>query len=153
MSTKDMKSVLETISNIEKRPSWNEYFTLVAQLISKRSSCERLHVGCVIVDNNRIISTGYNGHIKGAEHTSIVVDGHEQMTIHAETNAITDAASRGIKLYGSTAYVTHYPCINCAKQFIAAGIKEIYYMNDYKNNTICQKLYDSANVKIEKLIY
>jgi dCMP deaminase len=147
----DVKTIIDNIKSIDHRPSWNEYFMMVAYLISKRSSCDRLHVGCVIIDNNRIISTGYNGHIKGADHVSLVVDGHEQMTIHAETNAIADAASRGVKLNGAIAYVTHYPCINCAKNLIAAGIKEIIYSEDYKNSPICEKLYTMANIKVKKI--
>jgi dCMP deaminase len=143
-------SLIESIKKVDHRPCWEEYFMSVAYLISKRSSCDRLHVGCVIVNNKRIITTGYNGHIKGAPHTSTVRDGHEQMTIHAETNAITDAAYRGIKLSGSTAYITHYPCINCAKNLISAGIKEVIYAEDYKNDDICAELYSLAKVKIYK---
>jgi dCMP deaminase len=143
-------SLIEFVKAVKYRPCWDEYFMSVAFLISKRSSCDRLHVGCVIVNDKRIITTGYNGHIKGTPHTSFVRDGHEQMTIHAETNAITDAAARGIKLYGSTAYVTHYPCINCAKNLIASGISEIIYAEDYKNDSLCDQLYVSAKVKITK---
>lgn len=148
---KPLELLIKNIIDIDHRPSWNEYFIVTSYLISKRSSCERLNVGCVIVQNNRIISTGYNGHIKGADHISHVVDGHEQMTIHAETNAVADAASRGVKLNGCTAYVTHYPCVNCAKILIAAGIKEIYFCEDYKNSPICQELYTMGNVKVNKL--
>ena len=142
--------MIKLIKTIDYRPCWEEYFMSVAYLISKRSSCERLHVGCVIVNDKRIITTGYNGHIKNSPHISVIRDGHEQMTIHAETNAITDAASRGVKLSESIAYVTHYPCINCAKNLIAAGIKEIIYAEDYKNDEICEKLYLLANVKVSK---
>ena len=145
-----MTTIINYIKEMNYRPCWEEYFMDVAFLISKRSSCDRLHVGCVIVNDKRIITTGYNGHIKGTPHISLIRDGHEQMTIHAETNAITDAASRGIKLYGSSAYVTHYPCINCAKNLIASGIKEIIYAEDYKNDEICEQLYSLANVKITK---
>lgn len=140
--------LINLIKRLDCRPDWESYFMTVAYLISKRSSCDRLHVGCVIVNDKRIITTGYNGHIKGAPHTSIIKDGHEQMTIHAETNAITDAASRGIKLEGSTAYVTHYPCINCAKILIAAGIREIIYCEDYNNDILCDKLYSMGNIKV-----
>jgi len=143
-------NLIDLVKNIEHRPDWHSYFMSIAYLISKRSSCERLHVGCVIVKDNRLIVAGYNGHIKGAPHTSVVKDGHEQMTIHAETNAITDAASRGIKLKGSTAYVTHFPCINCTKNLIAAGIKEIIYAEDYKNDELCNVLYALGNVKVSK---
>lgn len=146
-----MLNLLNDIKKIDYRPTWNEYFMTIAFLISKRSSCDRLHVGCVIVSENRIITTGYNGHIKGVPHTSIVRDGHEQMTIHAETNAITDASYRGIKLNNSTAYITHYPCINCAKNLISCGIKEIYYAEDYRNDELCKVLFDLGKVNISKL--
>ena len=76
------------------RISWEDYFMQTAQLASVRSPCERLKVGCVLVKNNRLISMGYNGFLGGCEHKSIVRDGHEQATIHAEINAITDAAKR-----------------------------------------------------------
>jgi len=142
--------LINMIKKIDYRPKWEEYFMTTAYLISKRSSCERLHVGCVIVNDNRIIATGYNGHIRGAPHSSVIIDGHEQMTIHSETNAITDAACRGIELKNATAYVTHYPCINCAKNLIASGIKEIIYAEDYKNNDLCEKLYCMAGVRINK---
>ena len=146
-----MSSLINYIKSVNFRPDWHLYFMSMAYLISKRSSCERLHVGCVIVKNKRIVVAGYNGHIKGAPHTSFIKNGHEQMTIHAETNAITDAASRGIKLYGSTAYITHFPCINCTKNLIAAGIKEIIYAEDYKNDELCNELYKLGGVKITKI--
>lgn len=143
-------ALIEHIKSIDYRPCWEEYFMSVAYLLAKRSSCTRLHVGSVIVDDKRIIATGYNGHIKGTPHISIVRDGHEMMTVHAETNAITDAASRGIKLNGSKIYVTHYPCINCAKNIITAGIQEVVYAEDYKNDELCAKLYEMSGVKITK---
>jgi dCMP deaminase len=145
-------SLIEKVKNINRRPNWNEYFMTVAYVLANRSSCDRLHVGCVIVNDNRIITTGYNGHIRGTPHISVIVDEHEQMTIHAETNAIADAANRGVSLKGSTAYVTHYPCINCAKNLISAGIKEIVYGEDYKNNVICGTLYLMSGVRINKFV-
>ena len=101
------------IHSHSKRLNWDEYFMSMALLISIRSSCHRLHVGCIIVKNNRVISAGYNGFIAGLPHHSVVRDGHEQNTVHAEQNAIVDAARRGVSLEGSTAYITHYPCIIC----------------------------------------
>ena len=123
----------------------------MAILISTRSSCNRLHVGCVIVKDNRIISCGYNGFLKGLPHTSIVVNNHEQATVHAEQNAITDAASRGVALNGSIAYVTHFPCIHCTKLLIATDVKKIYYLDDYKNNPIATELFIQANIPVIKL--
>jgi len=147
-----MNSLIDSIKKLDHRLDWNEYFMAHAYLASNRSSCDRLHVGCVIVCDNRIVTTGYNGHIKGAPHASVVKNGHEQMTIHAETNAIADAASRGIKLKGATTFVTHYPCINCAKNLIASGISEIIYGEDYHNDELCKELYIMAGVKVNKYV-
>src|SRR5689334_16630476 len=113
-----MTTIIDHIKAIDYRLDWDTYFMSIAYLISKRSSCDRLHVGCVIVNDRRLVICGYNGHIKGAPHTSVIKDGHEQMTIHAETNAISDAAARGIKIQGATAYITHFSCINCTKNMI-----------------------------------
>lgn len=137
------------------RPSWDEYFMATAVLIATRSSCERLHVGCVIVSagerKNRIVAAGYNGYLPGAPHRSRLRQGHEQATVHAEQNAVTDAARRGSSVEGCTAYVTHYPCINCAKMLAAAGISEIKYRSRYRNDPLVADLLGGAGVKIVKL--
>ncbi len=134
------------------RLSWDEYFIETALLISKRSPCERLHVGCVLVKNNRIISAGYNGFLPSAFHISIIKtegsNSHEQATVHAEQNAIADCANRGVSTNGAIAYITHYPCINCFKILVASGIKEIKYLNDYKNDININKIIDSMENKI-----
>ena len=135
----------------EQRISWTEYFSELAKLVSKRSPCERLHVGCVLVKENRIISTGYNGFLPGAEHTSIVLDGHEQATVHAEQNAISDCAKRGVCTEGAQAYITHYPCVNCFKVLVAAGVKEIYYLDDYRNSPVVAELNSSGIVCLKKI--
>lgn len=146
--------VADLVSTIPDRPSWDDYFMSTALLISSRSACERLHVGCIIVSGgnheNRIIAAGYNGFLPGAPHTSRVREGHEQATVHAEQNAIADAARRGISLDGATAYVTHFPCINCAKILAAAGILEIKYHFDYKNDPIVLDLLSESGIHIEK---
>jgi len=111
-----------------------------AQLASVRSPCERLQVGCVLVKNNRLISMGYNGFLSGTDHVSIVRDNHEQATIHAEINAVTDAAKRGVSIDGAEAYVTHYPCLNCFKALASSGVKKIYYNTDYKNDPVVKEL-------------
>ena len=98
-----------------------------------------------------IISVGYNGFLPKAPHKSIVRDNHEQATVHAEQNAITDCAKRGVNTNGSTAYITHYPCINCAKILIASGIKEIKYNEDYKNDPVVIELLNSLNIVISKI--
>ena len=142
---------IETINNLNYRLDWNEYFMSLAFLASCRSPCERLHVGCVIVKDNRVISTGYNGFISGAPHESIIRDGHEQATIHAEQNAIADAAKRGVSIDESTIYITHYPCFNCMKLMVSCGICKINYINDYKNDELVEKLANDVNIIINKI--
>lgn len=137
------------------RPSWDEYFMATATLIASRSNCERLNVGCVIVTagtrKNRIVAAGYNGWLPGTPHASRLRDGHEQATVHAEQNAIADAARRGSSVDGCTAYVTHFPCINCAKILAAAGIAEIKYHGDYNNDPLVEAILNDAGVAIAKL--
>ena len=137
------------------RPSWDEYFMATASLIASRSNCERLNVGCVIVTGgerkNRLVAAGYNGFLPGSPHASRLRDGHEQATVHAEQNAIADAARRGSSVDGCVAYVTHFPCINCAKIMAAAGIGEIKYHGDYNNDPLVGTLLAEAGVKISKL--
>lgn len=120
--------------NKQPRPSWNEYFKNIVLTTSTRSSCNRLHVGCILVKDNRIISQGYNGFLSGHPHESIIINNHEIATIHAEQNAIIDCAKRGVNCNDSIAYITHFPCINCLKMLVQAGIEKIYYINDYKND-------------------
>ena len=119
-----------------ERLSWDEYFSKIVKVTSERSPCERLKVGCLLVNDNRIISQGYNGFLPGCPHKSIVRDNHEQATLHAEQNALIDCAKRGVSCKGSTAYITHYPCIICCRLLLAAEIKEIKYLNDYKNDEL-----------------
>ena len=133
------------------RPSWDDYFKEIVTVTSSRSSCERLQVGCALVINNRIISQGYNGFLPGCPHISQVRDGHEQATVHAEQNAIADCAKRGASCEDAIAYITHYPCLNCMKILCASGIKEIKYINNYKNDDIVCNMSAIANVKITKL--
>jgi dCMP deaminase len=133
------------------RPSWDEYFKEILQVTAKRSPCERLHVGCLLVDDNRIISQGYNGFLPGCEHKSIVRDGHEQATVHAEQNAIADCAKRGVSCKNSTAYITHYPCIICCRLLLASGIREIKYINDYRNDELVEYFTSYLKVPVIKL--
>jgi len=134
-----------------ERLSWDEYFSKIVKVTAERSPCERLQVGCLLVKDNRIISQGYNGFLPGCPHESIVRDNHEQATLHAEQNAIIDCAKRGVSCEGSTAYVTHYPCIICARLLLAGGIKKINYLNDYKNDKLVEKFTDQCNVEVVKL--
>jgi dCMP deaminase len=134
-----------------ERLNWDEYFMSIALLASCRSPCSRLHVGSVIVKDNRIISMGYNGFISGAPHISRIQDNHEQSIIHSEINAITDCAKRGASLNDAKIYVTHYPCINCFRSIAASNIKEIVFLNDYKNDPIIALLAADACIGIRCL--
>lgn len=119
------------------RQSWDEYFLTLANHVSTRATCGRLHAGCVIVKDKRIISTGYNGSPPGAPHCDdeghLMIDNHCVATVHAETNAVSNAARAGVSTMEATAYITHTPCWNCIKNLIAAGIKRIVYGEEYPN--------------------
>ena len=134
-----------------ERISWDEYFSKIVMTTSERSPCERLQVGCLLVNENRIVSQGYNGFLPGCPHESIVRDNHEQATLHAEQNALMDCAKRGVSCNGCTAYITHYPCIICTRLLLAGGIKKIKYVNDYKNDELVKKFTEQCNVCVEKL--
>ena len=142
---------METNLINNERLSWDEYFMAIAVLASKRSSCSRLNVGCIIVKDNRIVTTGYNGFLRGAPHISRVINNHEQATVHAEQNAVCDAAFRGVNISDSIAYITHYPCLTCFKLLVASGINKINYLNDYKNDTLVNELAYENNIQIIKL--
>lgn len=130
------------------RPSWNEYFKEIVLATAKRSPCNRLQVGCLLVNENRIIAQGYNGYLPDCPHDSIVRDNHEQAIIHAEQNAICDCAKRGTSCNNAIAYITHYPCIICMRIMLAAGIQKIYYINDYKNDPLVEVFAEQKQVSI-----
>lgn len=140
-----------------QRISWDEYFMAQSHLLSLRSTCSRLSVGATIVKDKRIVSGGYNGSIKGDEHCidvgCKVVEGHCVRTIHAEINAILQCSKFGVGTEGATIYVTHFPCLNCTKSIIQAGIKEICYANDYRNNKYARELLEKSGVVVRKVDY
>ena len=107
----------------------------IAEKVSERATCDRKHVGAVIVRDNRILATGYNGSIKGAKHCDdvdhLIEDNHCIRTIHGEINAITQCARYGIECDGAEIYVNTFPCWNCFKTIVNSGIKKIYYRDDY----------------------
>ena len=109
---------------------------LAAYLISGRSTSPVKRVGSVIVKNNRILSSGYNGVPSGMAHVSIEIFDTEVNTIHSEQNAIAHAARYGIPIHGATIYITHSPCFNCLKQIIASGITHIKYCEPYDKKFI-----------------
>ncbi|TXH58214.1 MAG: dCMP deaminase family protein [Desulfurellales bacterium] len=117
------------------RPSWDSYFCQLAKLAATRATCQRRQVGCVLVQNRRVIATGYNGSLPGDAHCTdagcFMIDGHCVRTNHAEINALTDAARRGVTVAGATAYVTLQPCWHCLRALIAAGVVCVYYTEKY----------------------
>ena len=136
---------------MENRPTWDEYFKEIVQVTSKRSPCHRLQVGCLLVKDNRIISQGYNGFLPDCPHKSIVINGHEQATVHAEQNAICDCAKRGVSTLDCTAFITHYPCIICTRLLLASGIKEIKYIEDYKNDSLVEHFCYQKGINLIKI--
>ena len=134
-----------------ERPSWEQYFGQLTQLTSMRSPCKRLQVGCILVSENRIVAQGYNGYLPGTTHEQKLRDGHEMATVHAEQNAIADCAKRGVSSNNTTAYITHYPCINCCKLLLASGVSNICYKSDYKNDPIVGELLKEAGVSAKKI--
>jgi len=146
----DIKNIIKKYQKEDYRSKWNEYFIALTHLFSLRSPSKRLQVGAVIVKDKRVVSSGYNGFPANTPHVSIMRDTHEQNTIHAEQNAIADAAARGVSIKDSTIYITHYPCINCTKFIIASGIKKIIYSDDYRNDEIVEQLLKNSNIEIEK---
>ena len=153
MSSNKLNDIINLLSSWDKseRLSWDEYFLATAFLISSRSPDQRLKVGCVLVKDDHIISVGYNGFLPKLEHKSYIDNGHEQATVHAEQNCISDCAKRGVKTEGAIAYITHYPCINCFRSIAACGIKEVVYLNNYKNNRFVQELALDSGITIKQL--
>lgn len=120
------------------RPSWDDYFMAITRIVATRSTCDRLDAGAVLVKNNRIISTGYNGSPPGLPHCDdvghLLEEGHCVRTIHGEHNAILQAATiPGASTDGSIMYTKYSPCIHCAKYVIAAGIKRVVLGKVYRN--------------------
>jgi len=126
-----------------ERPSWDEYFMDIARLVSSRSTCMRRQVGAVMVKSKHVLATGYNGTPSGITHCSETGCLRDQLKVpsgerhelcrglHAEQNAIIQAARHGIDINGATLYCTHSPCIICSKMLINAGIKQIVYIHGY----------------------
>ena len=137
-----------------KRIKWDEYFMLQALIVSSRSTCDRAFVGCVLVKDKRVIATGYNGALSGLSDciTSghYLRDNHCIRTMHSESNAVAQCAKLGISWYHATAYVTHFPCLNCTKTLIQSGIDKIVYYHPYKIDDFAVDLLKESNVEIEQ---
>ena len=126
------------------RASWDEYFMNIAREVATRATCNRKHVGAVIVRERSILATGYNGSIGGLPHCDeeghLMEDGHCIRTIHAEANAVIQAARNGVRIDGGMIYVTASPCFGCFKMIANAGIRRIVYGEFYRD----QKIFDFA---------
>lgn len=138
-----------------ERISWDQYFMAQSHLLALRSTCTRLMVGATIVRDKRIIAGGYNGSVSGGAHCiddgCYVVDNHCIRTIHAEVNALLQCAKFGVPTEGAEVYVTHFPCVHCSKALIQAGIKNVYYANDYKNHPYAIEMFAEAGVQVVKV--
>jgi dCMP deaminase len=128
------------VSNRRMRVDWNEYFMNIAREVATRSTCDRKHIGAVIVREKTLLSTGYNGSIKGMPHCDdaghMMEDGHCVATIHAEANAVIQAAKNGVRIDGGEIYITASPCWNCFKMLANAGIKTIHFAEFYRDKRI-----------------
>jgi len=144
------------------RPSWNQYFLDITDLVAKRSTCLRRRVGAVLVKNRRILATGYNGAPSNMPHCAEVgcLRENEQVPsgerhelcrgLHAEQNVIIQAAYHGIAIAGAVLYCTTFPCVICSKMLINAGIKKIYYKEGYEDS-LSREMLQAAGIHVEQI--
>ncbi len=149
-------------NNKHTRPSWDEYFLEVADLVAKRSTCLRRHVGAVAVRNKRILATGYNGSPPGLVHCLDIGCLREKLgvpsgqrqelcrALHAEQNVIIQAGIHKVDLTGATIYVVNHPCVICSKMLISVGIKEVVIKESYPD-ALAKKMLKEAGIKVRKL--
>jgi len=134
------------------RPPWDDYFMKIAEDVALRSTCDRLSVGAVLVKEKHIVSTGYNGSPAGLEHCDdvghLMVEGHCVRTVHAEVNAIIQAAVFGLATRDAVCYVTHFPCLNSTKMLINARISKLIYKNSYRIDPIAIEFLKTAGVEV-----
>jgi len=145
-----------------ERPSWDQYFLEIAQLLTKRSTCLRRQVGALIIKDKRILATGYNGAPTGIEHCATAGCLREKLKVspgerhelcrglHAEQNALLQAARYGLLVAGATLYSTHQPCIICTKMLINSGIKEIVVLSGYPDK-MSREFLKQAKIKLRKM--
>jgi dCMP deaminase len=143
------------------RPSWDEYFMEITRLVASRSTCLRRHVGALIVKDKKILTTGYNGAPSGMVHCldagclrdKLQVPSGERHELcrglHAEQNAIIQAAYHGVSIQGATLYSTNMPCIICTKMIINAGIVRVVYEDGYADD-LARQMWDESQVQIER---
>lgn len=155
---------MEQNKKIENRPTWDHYFLSIAQLVAKRSTCLRRHVGALIVKDNRILATGYNGAPSSVPHchetpegclreANNIPSGQRQELcrgLHAEQNALLQAAAFGVSVQGGVCYCTHQPCITCAKMLINAKIERVVFIGDYPDE-LSLKMLSEGDIKLERI--
>jgi dCMP deaminase len=156
-----MNSAQTTNGGTNMRPSWDEYFMSIVDLVKERSTCLRRKVGAVIVKDKRILTSGYNGAPVGCRHCEEVGCLREQLKVpsgerhelcrasHAEQNAIVQAAMHGVSIDGGTIYVTAQPCVICSKLIINSGIKRVVYKGNYPDE-LSMQLLSEAGIKVER---
>jgi len=148
---------------MSERPSWHQYFLTITRQVAERSTCQRAKVGAVIVRDKNILATGYNGAPAGMPHcldvgcliyTSKTPAGETEencfRTIHAEINAIAQAAKNGANIRDADIYITHTPCIHCLKVLVNTGIRRVFYEHEYKLHTLAELL-SHTEVKLERV--
>lgn len=152
------------IGELMTRPSWDEYFMQITHLVAERSTCLRRKVGALIVKDKRILTTGYNGPPSGLKHCLEIGCLREKMNIpsgqrqelcrglHAEQNAIIQAAIMGVRMDGATLYCTTFPCVTCAKMLINANIKKIIYASGYPDE-LSKEMLAEADIDLVKIKY
>ncbi len=144
------------------RPSWDDYFMTIAGQVAERSTCLRRHAGALVVKDKRILATGYNGAPSGLAHCEDIGCLREELgipsgqkhelcrAIHAEQNAVVQAAKHGTAIDGATAYCTHQPCVLCAKILINAGVVEVMYRDPYPD-TLAEQMLGEAGVVLRRM--
>ncbi|NCO60525.1 MAG: cytidine deaminase [Deltaproteobacteria bacterium CG_4_8_14_3_um_filter_51_11] len=144
------------------RPDWHQYFLSITSMVAMRSTCLRRHVGAIIVKDKRILATGYNGAPAGLRHCEEVGCVRDNISVpsgmrhelcrglHAEQNAIIQAAYHGISIAGATLYCTNKPCVICSKMLINAGIRTIYYQDGYSDD-LADQILEEAGIQLVRL--
>jgi dCMP deaminase len=127
----------------------------IAHVVAERSTCDRARVGCVLVRDKKILSTGFNGSPKGLPHCNddnhLMIEGHCLRTVHAEANAIIQCALHGVSSNGSHAYVTHFPCIHCSKMLINAGVIRVVYDKAYRISRDAMDFFRQSRILLDNI--
>ena len=139
------------------RTGWDAYFLGIAHQAATRASCDRAKVGCVLVIDRQVIATGYNGSISGDVHCDeaghLMEEGHCVRVVHAEMNAVAQAAKRGVSINGARAYVTHSPCWPCLKVLVNAGVKSVVYDEEYRLDPKIVETAERLRIEFRRLVF